>query len=337
MKAVLLENPGPIESDVLHVADVDVPEPGPGELLIRVRACGVCRSNLHMIEGDWVANGVPAKKPIVPGHEVVGTVAALGHAVDGLREGDRVGVQPLWSTDGTCAFCLSGREHLCTSKQITGETVDGGYAEYMVATAAHVHPIPDSLDDASAAPLFCPGITAYSAVAAARLTPGDRVAVFGLGGVGHMVVQFARVEGAEVVAADRNPLHLEVAHELGAARTIDVRDVDAGAALAFEGGVDAAILFAPSNLLAVQALRAVKRGGTLVLGVHVDLGPLAFDDAKTIVESVIGNRTAMRRVLRLAELGLVRSVAQPFPLDQALEALRALKRGELRSRAVLLA
>lgn len=337
MKAVLLDNPGPIEEAILRVADIDVPQPGPGEVLLRVRACGVCRSNLHMIEGDWVSNGVPAKKPIVPGHEVVGTVAAVGHAVDGVKEGDRVGVQPLWSTDGTCEFCLSGREQLCLSKKITGEMVDGGYAEYMLATAAHVHPIPATLDDAAAAPLFCPGITAYSAVARANLTMGDRVAVFGLGGVGHMVVQFARVTGAEVIAADRNALHLQVAQELGASRVIDVTSVDAGAALAFEGGVEAAILFAPSDALALQALRAVKRGGTLVLGVHANLGPLAFDEAKTIVESVIGNRDDMRQVLRIAELGHIRSEVQTFPLDQALDSLRALKRGELRSRAVLTA
>ena len=336
VKAVLLDKTGPIEDERLRVAEVDVPEPGPGEVLLRVTACGVCRSNLHMVEGDWVDNGVPGKLPIIPGHEVVGRVAKIGHAVDGIFEGDRVGVQPLWSTDGTCEFCLSGREHLCWNKQITGETVDGGYAEFMVATAAHVHPVPELLTDVEAAPLFCPGITAYTAAAQARIRPGDRVAVFGLGGVGHMVVQVARAFGAEVIAADRNPLHLDVARELGAASTIDVRNIDAGEALvADKGGVDAAIVFAPSDVLAQQALRGVKRGGTLVLGVHAELGPLSFADAKTIVESVIGNRSDMRRVLRLAEMGLMRSVAEPYPLDEALEALRALKRGELRSRAVL--
>ena len=335
MKAVLLARTGPIEEPVLRVADVAVPEPGPGQVLLRVLACGVCRSNLHMIEGDWVANGVPAKLPIIPGHEVVGTVAALGPGVDSVADGQRVGVQPLWWTDDTCEYCLSGREQLCLAKQITGETVDGGYAEYMLATAEHVHPIPESLDDVGTAPLFCPGITAYSAVAAARVRPGDRVAVFGLGGVGHMAVQFARVFGAEVVAADRNPLHLDVAREVGASRTINVNERDAGVALEEEGGVDAAVVFAPSDVLAQQALRGVKIGGTLVLGVHAELGPLSFAGAKTIVESVIGSRADMRRVLRIAELGWVRSVSQPYPLDEAEEALRALKRGELRSRAVL--
>lgn len=337
VKAVLLDQTGPIEDDErLRIADVEVPEPGPGEVLLRVQACGVCRSNLHMIEGDWVANGVPGKLPIVPGHEVVGTVVKIGHAVDGLFEGDRVGVQPLWSTDGTCEFCLSGREHLCWNKEITGETVDGGYAEFMVAAAAHVHPVPELLTAVEAAPLFCPGITAYSAAALARIRPGDRVAVFGLGGVGHMAVQFARAFGAEVIAADRNPLHLDVARELGAASTIDVRNVDAGEALlADKGGVDAALVFAPSDVLALQALNGVKRGGTLVLGISAQLGRLPFFEAKTIVESVIGSRADMRRVLRMAEMGLVRSVAEPYPLDGAQDALRALKGGTLRSRAVL--
>ena len=335
MKAVLLDETGPIDGQVLRVADIEVPEPGPGEVLMRVRACGVCRSNLHMIEGDWVGNGVPGKLPITPGHEVVGIVEAIGHAVDGVQVGERVGVQPLWSTDGTCEYCLSGREQLCLSKQITGETVDGGYAEYMIATAAHVHPVPENISDVDAAPLFCPGITAYSAVSQARVKPGDRVAVFGLGGVGHMVVQVARAFGAEVIAADRNALHRDVARQLGASETVDVNAADADSQLQSGRGIDSAIVFAPSDALAQQALRTVKTGGTLVLGVHAELGPLSFADAKTIVESVIGNRSDMRRVLRLAELGALRTVAEAYPLDGALDALRALKRGELQSRAVL--
>src|SRR5262249_47767989 len=152
--------------------------------------CGVCRSNLHMIEGDWVDGGVPAISPIVPGHEVTGVVAALGGGVDGFAEGDRVGVQPLWWTCEECEFCTSGREQLCHRRVITGEHVDGGYAEYMTANAAHAYPIPDALDLVEAAPLFCPGITAYGAVGHLDVGPGDTVAVFGLGGVGHMAVQF---------------------------------------------------------------------------------------------------------------------------------------------------
>jgi propanol-preferring alcohol dehydrogenase len=335
VRAVILEQTGPIESSVLRVGDVPAPAPGPGQVVIKVAACGVCRSNLHMIEGDWVGNGVPAQLPIIPGHEVVGTISALGEAVTGIKEGERVGVQPLWSTCGRCEYCLTARENLCRSKEITGETVDGGYAEFMLADAQHVHPVPDALNDIDAAPLFCPGITAYSAVAHAALGPGKTVVVFGLGGVGHMVVQFAALTGAEVIAADRNALHLDVAGELGATRKINVTDNDAGKLLESEGGVDAAIVFAPSTPLARQALRSLKPGGTLVLGVHADLGDVSFAEAKTIVGTVIGNRAQMREVLRLAAAGKVTTIATAFRLDQAEEALRLLKSGELRSRAVL--
>jgi propanol-preferring alcohol dehydrogenase len=335
VKAVLLDKPGPIEASTLRVADIDVPRPGLGQLLMKVEACGVCRSNLHMIEGEWVAFGVPGKLPIVPGHEVVGTVAALGDGVSQFTVGQRVGVQPLWSTCLWCDYCLTAREQLCLSKETTGETLDGGYAEFMLATAAHTYPVPDELSSVDAAPLFCPGITAYSAVSWARLAPGKTVAVFGLGGVGHMVVQFASLAGADVIAIARSHMHLELAAELGASRTIDISNADAGDILAREGGVDAAILFAPSTALARQAVHAVKRGGIVVLGVNADLGEFTFFDNKTIVGSVIGNREQMREVLRLAAAGKVRAVSEAFPLEDAAEVLRRMKRGEIRARAVL--
>jgi propanol-preferring alcohol dehydrogenase len=207
----------------------------------------------------------------------------------------------------------------------------------MLATAAHVYAVPDALDSAEAAPLFCPGITAYSAVATAEVTPGQRVAVFGLGGVGHMVAQFARLAGADIVAVVRSAVHLELARELGVERIIDASAVDAGDALSRDGGVDASILFAPSNTLARQALRATRRGGTVVLGVNADLGELSFFDSKRVIGSVIGNRVQMREVLRIAAAGKVRAFCEAFPLDEALATLRRLKRGEIRARAVLVA
>jgi len=335
MRAILLDEPAPIEAAPLRVADVEMPQAGAGQLVLEVQACGVCRSNLHMIEGDWSAFGVPAKTPIIPGHEVVGRVHAIGEGVGHFRPGDRVGAQPLWSSCGWCDLCLSAREHLCLTKQTTGESVDGGYAEFMLATAAHAYAVPETLSSVEAAPLFCPGLTAYGAVDNARLSPGMTVAVFGLGGVGHMVVQFARLAGAEVVAIARGRQHLDVAGELGASRTIDSGAVDAGERLAGEGGVDAAIVFAPSSAVARQAVRATRRGGVVVLGVNADLGELSFFDNKTIVGSVIGNRRQMREVLKLAAAGRVRTVCEPFPLEQAADVLRRLKRGEIRSRAVL--
>jgi alcohol dehydrogenase, propanol-preferring len=246
-------------------------------------------------------------------------------------------VQPLWSTCLRCDYCLTAREELCLTKQTTGETLDGGYAEYMLATAAHTYALPDELSTVEAAPLFCPGLTAYSAVLQARLSPGTTVAVFGLGGVGHMVVQFAKVFGAEVIAVGRGQVHLDVAAELGAARTINVGDGDAGELLEREGGVDASIVFAPSTPLARQAVRATKRGGVVVLGVNADVGELSFFDNKTVVGSVIGSRHQMREVLRLAAAGKVSALCESYPLEQAAETLLRLKRGEIRARAVLLA
>jgi len=291
MKAMILEKPALIDANPLRLINATVPSPGRGEVLVKVAACGVCRSNLHMIEGDWVSRGVPAKLPIVPGHEIVGSIAALGEGVDGLSVGARVGVQPLWSTCERCEYCLTGREQLCPHKEITGETVDGGYAEYLVAKERHVYLVPESISDAEAAPLFCPGITAFGAVAKARLTPGKTLALFGFGGVGHMVQQLAQLAGAEVTVVARSASHLALARKLGAARTIDVSSTDAGDALrTMGGGVDAAIVFAPSSALLKQAIRGTKPGGVIVVGAFAEAGELPFVEEKTVVGSVIGWR-----------------------------------------------
>ena len=334
MRAVVLEAPRPIEGEPLRMVDKADPEPGSGQVLVEVAACGVCRSNLHMVEGDWVAHGVPAFVPIVPGHEVVGRVVATGSGVEGLTIGDRVGVQPLWSTCGRCAYCLTGREQLCPGKQITGETVDGGYAELMLATAAHTHRVPDALSDVEAAPLFCPGITAYHAVRRAELQPGARLAVFGMGGVGHMVVQFARLAGADVDVVARGAAHLALAEELGA-RAVDDSGGGALQALAAGGGVDAAIVFAPSDEAMACAVRVTKPGGTIVLGVHARVPELPFFEEKRVVGSVIGSRQEMREVLALAAAGKVRAHCDAYPLSDASVVLARLKRGEVRARAVL--
>jgi propanol-preferring alcohol dehydrogenase len=334
MKAVILEKPAPIESHPLRLIDAPTPRPGRGELLVRVAACGVCRSNLHMIEGDWVTAGVPAKSPIIPGHEIVGRVAALGEDVTAFAVGARVGIQPLWSTCGRCEYCLTGREPLCGKKQITGETRDGGYADYVLANEAHTYALPDGLDDVEAAPLFCPGVTAYSAVAKARLSPGRRVAVFGIGGVGHMALQLARLTGAETIAVSRARQHLAVAERLGA-RALDASKRDPASVLQKEGGVDASIVFAPSSAVARQAIAATKRGGVIVIGVNADLGAVPFVDEKTVVGSLLGSRQQMHEVLALAAAGKIKAVCTPFPLAEAEAALLTLKRDEIEARAVL--
>ncbi|WP_133753926.1 alcohol dehydrogenase catalytic domain-containing protein [Naumannella halotolerans] len=335
MYANQLDSPAPLADRPLHWRETERPVPAAGQLLIKVIACGVCRSNLHMIEGDWVDGGVPAISPIVPGHEVTGTVVELAEDVTGFELGQTVGVQPLWWTCEECEFCTSGREMLCHQRKITGEHVDGGYGEYMLATAAHTYALPDGLDPVDAAPLFCPGITAFGVVDKLDLGPGDVVAVFGLGGVGHMAVQFAALTGAEVVGVGRNRDHLAVAVELGASRTVDSTDADALAEIA--GTADAVLNFAPVDTVTEQALATLKWGGTLVSAVPVTVTDFPFNTEQTIRGSVLGNREQMQEVLRLAAEGKVRTVTERFPLDRATEALDRLAAGTLRSRAVLAA
>lgn len=333
MHANHLPSPAPISEHPLEWVETARPEPGPGQILIAVVACGVCRSNLHMIEGDWVDGGVPAISPIVPGHEVTGRVAAVGAGVTDFVVGDPVGVQPLWWSCGECEFCTSGREQLCHRRLITGEHVDGGYAEYMVAWAHHSYAIPANLDLVDAAPLFCPGITAYGVVDKLEVGPGDVVAIFGLGGVGHMAVQFAALTGAEVVAVGRTPEHLAVARELGAARTVDSRDPEAMAAI--EDSADAVLTFAGVEAVTEQAMRTLKWGGTLVNAVPISLKEFHFNKGQTIKGSLLGNREQMREVLHLASEGKIRTVVERFSMGEADTALTLLSRGELRSRAVL--
>lgn len=334
MKAMVLSAAAPVEQRPLQWREVPDPTPEPGEILLQVTACGVCRSNLHMVEGDWLP-ATPASFPIVPGHEVVGRVAALGDAVTDISVGDRVGVQPIWSTCGNCRYCLTGREQLCGQRQITGETRDGGYAETMLADATHVHRLPDGLTDSAAAPLFCPGITAYGAVKKAALAPGQTVAVLGVGGVGHLVLQMAGLTGAEVHAITRSAIHREVAEELGAVRSYLPSASGGGGDALADAAVDAAIVFAPSPSAVAEAMRVVRPGGRVVLGVAETVGMMDIGDEKTIVASVLGSRWEMREVLGLAAAGRLRTITDGYHLADGNAALADLKAGRIRGRAVL--
>jgi len=335
MRAAVLRTPMPIDRNPLSMEDVATPTVGRGQVLVKIGACGVCRSNLHMIEGDWVKRGAPAKSPIIPGHEIAGRVARVGDDVKVFREGDKVGVQPLWSSCGRCEYCLTGREQLCKSREITGETVDGGYAEYVVANADHVYHVPDNLNESEAAPLFCPGITAYGAVRKAELSPGKRVAVFGIGGVGHMVVQFAKLYGAEVIAVSRSRQHLDLAKAVGASTVVDSSKGDTAEWLNEIGEVDSSIVFAPSTNIAQLAVKATKRGGITVIGVWAELGELPFPEEKRVVGSILGSREDMKKVLSLASAGKIKSVYEEHSLEKANEVLKMLKNIEIRARAVL--
>jgi propanol-preferring alcohol dehydrogenase len=329
---MLLEKPALIDSSPLKYTDVEISRIAPKEVLIRVSACGVCHSNLHMIEGDWLDMGVPAKTPIVPGHEVTGTVEEVGAQVDSVVAGDKVGVQPLYDTCGTCEPCLTGRENICNNAKITGETVDGGYAQLMKAVGTHVYKLLDKLDPVSAAPLFCPGLTAYKAVTKAQPFPGESVAIFGIGGVGHMAIQFAKLTGAKVIGVSRGSDHLKLAKEVGADIAVSSEDRDFDHIV---GSVDSSIVFAPSDEYINIAVKSTKKGGTVVVGVRGNIHDFPFNREITIKGTAIGTRIDMQNVLRIASQGLVKAKVNVYNLSDANTVLLNLKKAKIQGRAVL--
>jgi alcohol dehydrogenase, propanol-preferring len=332
MKAQLLTRIDKIENHPLTYTTVPDPAPESDQVLIKVKACGVCFSNLHMIEGELKQFGVPAKLPIIPGHEVTGIIEELGSQAKGVERGDRVGVQVLWKTDGTCEFCLSGRENLCLNRQTTGEVVDGGYAEYMVAPSEFVYRLPDNLGFEESASLFCPGITAYHAVKRANVRFGQKVLVIGVGGVGHMSLQFAKIAGAETIAVDTSEAKLQLAREIGADHTLVPVELDDFTLK--NGRPDVVMVHAPSQKAVEQAVRIVKRGGIVLMGVLGEV-PVCFPEEYSIVGSVIGTRQEMNETLRLASMGKVSVDWASYKLDEAENVLIKLKQGNIVGRAIL--
>jgi propanol-preferring alcohol dehydrogenase len=335
MKACILETPAPVGSRPLRLTDVPVPTPRDDELLVRVSACGICRTDLHVVEGELP----PRLSPVIPGHQIVGRVAAVGVRVEGFDEGERVGVAWLNRTCGICRFCRAGRENLCESSQFTGWTVNGGFAEYAVAPAAFAYRLPEGFDDLQAAPLLCAGVIGYRAL---RLTglgesnrwAGARLGIYGFGAAGHVCIQLARARGAEVYVATRDrERHQALATELGATWT-------GGAADEPPAKLDAAIIFAPAGELVPVALRALDKGGVLVLGgIHMSAIP-SFEYAllygERVVRSVANNtRVDGREFLAEAARVPVRTHVETYPLEQANEALIALKHDAIKGAGVL--
>ncbi|HVW84941.1 MAG TPA: zinc-dependent alcohol dehydrogenase family protein [Bryobacteraceae bacterium] len=320
MHACVLRSPAPVESGPLVWMEVPRPEPGPGEVLIRVRACGVCRTDLHVVEGE-----LPVRKPnVIPGHQIVGVVEGSGL---------RVGVPWLHRTCGVCEFCRSGRENLCDSPQFTGWTVDGGYAEYAVAPEAFVYPIPDGFDDLAAAPLLCAGIIGFRCLRLADVSPGARLGLYGFGAAAHVAIQVARHWGVEVYASTRGAKHQRLALELGA---VWAGDADAQP----PKPLDAAILFAPAGELVPPSLRALKKGGRLILGgIHMSPIPSFSYDLlyqERVLRSVANNtRDDGRKFLKLAAEIPVTTAVETFPMAEANRALQALKFDGVSGAAVL--
>ncbi|MEU0435575.1 zinc-binding alcohol dehydrogenase family protein [Streptomyces sp. NPDC006290] len=330
MRAWEVSEPGPIEGEPLRLVERPVPTPGPDELLVHVRACGVCRTDLHVGEGD-----LPVHRPgVTPGHEVVGVVAGTGGAVSGFAHGDRVGVAWLRRTDGTCGYCVRGAENLCPASEYTGWDADGGYAEFTTVPAAFAYRLPDGVDDIALAPLLCAGIIGYRALRRAALPRGGRLGLYGFGGSAHLCAQLALAEGATVHVLTRDPAARRLALGLGAASARGAYDEP-------PEPLDSAILFAPVGDLVPVALRALDRGGVLsVAGIHLsDVPPLRYESDlfyEKELRSVTSNtREDGRDFLALAARHGIRATTHAYPLDRAPQALRDLKAGRFDGAAVL--
>jgi alcohol dehydrogenase, propanol-preferring len=329
MKACVLRSPAPVESNPLEFVDVPKPEPAAGEVLIRVSVCGVCRTDLHVIEGELP----PRKSPIIPGHQIIGVVEKQGEGARRFAVGARVGVPWLHRADGTCEYCLAGAENLCDHPEFTGYTVNGGYAEYAVAPEQFVYPIPESFHDQQAAPLLCAGIIGFRCLRLSGIQRGGRLAFYGFGSAAHVAIQVARHWGAEVYACTRGKKHQQLALELGA--------VWAGeAAEDPPKKLDAAIIFAPAGELVPPALRALKKGGVLVLGgIHMSPIPQLDYDwlyQERVIRSVANNtRQDGEDFLRVAAEIPVRTQVTLYPLRDANRALNDLKADRINGAAVL--
>ncbi|MGA2663887.1 MAG: alcohol dehydrogenase catalytic domain-containing protein [Nitrososphaerales archaeon] len=338
MKALVLDRLAAIEDGPLEYREIDDPAVGPDEVLLRVSACGVCHSNLHLIEGDLKVYGIPSVLPIVPGHEVVGRVVGVGHGVkkkeeedEGVQIGRRMGVSVIWSSCGRCEYCLSGDENLCPARVITGEHVDGGYAEYIRAKRDFVYPVPDGISDVDAATLFCPGVTAYRAVERARIEPGESVMVIGIGGVGHFSVQFAKLRGARVTAVDLSKAQLELASELGADAVALSSEVEEFVRSERPSKV---IVHTPAPAAIELATKVVKSRGTILMAVFGQV-PVGFGGEVSIVTSMAGTKSDLGRMMELVSQGRVKVRATGYPLREGADVLRRLKAGEVVGRAVL--
>jgi alcohol dehydrogenase, propanol-preferring len=329
MKACLLNAPARIETNPLQFTDVPVPRPDQGEVLVRVRACGVCRTDLHVIEGELP----PLKSPVIPGHQVVGVVEKLGGGSRRFAVGTRVGVAWLHRTDGVCAYCRRDEENLCDHPTFTGYSVDGGYAEYVVAPDDFVYAIPEAFPDEQAAPLLCAGIIGFRCLRLSGIKPGGRLGFYGFGAAAHVAIQVARHWNVTVYASTRDARHRKLALELGAAWAGGTFDAP-------PEKLDAAIVFAPAGEIVPAALAALRKGGVLVLGgIHMSPIPSFSYDLlyqERMIRSVANNRRQDGvDFLRIAAEIPVRMHTQVYPLSEANRALNALKNDGIPGAAVL--
>jgi alcohol dehydrogenase, propanol-preferring len=329
MRAMILPQPRPAKDSPLRLEDIPAPFPAENQIRVRVSCCGVCHTDLHTIEGD-----LPLPRlPVIPGHQIVGKVDALGAGVRKFKEGDRVGIAWLQWTDGQCQFCRQGLENLCEDARFTGIHADGGYAEYAVVSQDFAYPLPKQFSDEQAAPLLCAGIVGYRSYRLSGARRGDRLGLYGFGASAHLILQLARHQGCEVHVFTRAAAHRDLAKKLGAVWTGSAEDTP-------PHPMDASIIFAPAGALVPQALRVLRKAGMLALA-GITMSPVPQMDysllyqERTIRSVANSTREDARQFLVLAaEVPLITEV-QEFSLEQANHALLALKRSEIRGAGVL--
>lgn len=322
----------------LEIQELPIPDPGPGEVLVRLEYSGLCHTDIHAANGDWPAKPAP---PFIPGHEGIGVVEKKGPGVADIQLGSRVAVAWLGSACGRCRSCIGGWETLCASQQNSGYSINGTFAEYVVAAAAFATPVPDGVSSRDAAPLTCAGVTTYKAIKVAKVAPAETVAIFGVGGLGHLAVQYARIAGAFVIAVDIGEDKLAMAQELGADHVVNARTTDPVEAIQALGGADVAVALAASPASFDQAFRSLRRGGRLVcVALPADDGALnvpIFDlviGGKTIIGSIVGTRNDLADVFALHAAGRTRVIIADRKLDEVNEAIADVLAGHIAARVV---
>jgi alcohol dehydrogenase, propanol-preferring len=319
------------------VEEVAKPRASAGEVVVKIEASGLCHTDIHAAHGDWP---VKPKLPFTPGHEGVGIVESLGAGVTNVAVGDRVAIPWLGYACGHCDYCVSGWETLCESQQNTGYSIDGGFAEYAKAHASYVVKVPDAVDPFDAAPLTCAGVTTYKAVKVSGAKPADLVAVWGIGGLGHLAMQYARIAGASVVAVDLFEEKLDVARELGAEFTVNATEEDPVAAIKKLGGADAAVVLAVAPKAFEQAFASLRRGGTMslvALPAENTMQLPIFEtvlNGITVVGSIVGTRLDLREVFELHAAGKTRVIREERPLEDIERAMEDVLAGDVPARIV---
>jgi propanol-preferring alcohol dehydrogenase len=324
-------------TEPLEILEREVPTPGADEVLVRLETSGLCHTDIHAAHGDWPVRPTP---PFVPGHEGVGIIEALGASVTNRTLGERVAIPWLGYACGECRYCIDGRETLCEQQRNSGYSVDGTFAEYAVASAKYVVPVPDGITSMDAAPLTCAGVTAYKALKVAKIAPTERVAIFGIGGLGHLAVQYAALMGGTVIAVDIEEPKLELALELGAHHTVNAASGDPVADIQALGGADVAVVLAASPRVFEQAFASLNRGGRLIcvaLPADQTMSISIFETVLkgiSIIGSIVGTRQDVAEVFELHAAGRTKIIADGRTLDQVNEAIAEVLSGKVLARLV---